>query len=256
METAAGILIKTPEQIEGIRKSCVLASEVLDYLAQFVIEGVSTNLLDKLAAEFIRENGATSACLGYGDHPFPKSICTSINEVVCHGIPSDRLLDDGDIINIDVTTILGGYFGDTSRMFAVGRVAQSAYKLMEVTARCLEIGIEQVRPGNRFGNIGYEIAKHAELNNFSVVRKFVGHGVGVKFHEPPQVVHIAEKDSGEEMLPGMIFTIEPMINEGSPRVVINEHDRWTATTIDKKLSAQYEHTVLVTESGHEILTKV
>ena len=248
------IIIKNKEQINGIRKSCKLAAETLSYLSEYVTPGISTEELDNLAAEFIKKNNAIAAPLNYKG--FPKSICTSINEVVCHGIPSTNdILKNGDIVNIDVTTILNGYYGDTSKTFAVGKVSKEAQDLIDITEKCLQAGIEQVYPNNHLGNIGFEIAKLAKSKGYSVVYQFVGHGTGLKFHEEPNVFHDAPKNSGPKLIPGTIFTIEPMISIGSPEVLISESDGWTATTIDKKLSAQFEHTVLVTEKKHEILTK-
>ncbi|MBE9468045.1 MAG: type I methionyl aminopeptidase [Bacteroidetes bacterium] len=249
------IIIKNQEQIEGIRKSSKLAGEVLKYIAQYVKEGVNTEYLDNKVDEFIRDHKAIPAPLNY--YGFPKSSCISLNDVVCHGIPSSKtILKPGDILNIDITTILDGYYGDTSNMFAVGEISDKAKKLIEATKHCLNLGIEQVRPENRFGNIGFVIARYAHSKGFSVVYEFCGHGVGVDFHEEPNVDHIARKNTGEKMKPGMIFTIEPMINLGRAKVNINKEDKWTATTIDNELSAQFEHTILVTNNGYEILTDV
>jgi len=247
------IIIKTPEQIDGIRKSSVLAANTLVYISEFVKEGVSTEFLDRKIEEFIRSYGAVPATLGYNG--YPKSSCISLNEVVCHGIPSSHtVLKNGDILNIDVTTILNGYYGDTSTMYTIGEVSEVAKSLIEVTRHCLDLGIQQVSPGNYFGNIGYFIDRYARSKEFSVVFEYCGHGVGIHFHEEPQVDHSARRNSGAKMRPGMIFTIEPMINEGRPRTVTDEEDGWTARTIDNKLSAQFEHTILVTETGYEILT--
>lgn len=249
------IIIKTAEQIEGIRKSSKLAAETLNFIAPYVKPGVTTEYLDDLMDKFIREHKAIPAPLNYNG--FPKSSCISPNSVVCHGIPSkDILLKDGDIVNIDVTTILEGYYGDTSRMFAVGEISEQAQNLLDVTKHCLNLGIQQVKPGSHFGNIGYFISRYAQSKGYSVVYEFCGHGVGVQFHEDPQVDHVGRKNSGPEMKPGMIFTIEPMINLGKARVTIDDEDGWTARTIDNKLSAQYEHTVLVTNEGVEVLTDV
>ncbi len=249
------ILIKTPEQIAGIRKSAKLAAQALDYAGQFVQEGVNTEFIDDKIDEFIRSHGAVSATKGYNG--YPKSSCISINEVICHGIPSKTtVLNDGDILNIDITTILDGYFGDTSRMFTVGNVDEASDRLIETTLHCLDLGIEQVKPGNRFGNIGFVIQRYAKAKGYSVVYEFCGHGVGVEFHEEPQVDHASRRNTGPEMKPGMIFTIEPMINQGKPKAVIDRNDGWTARTIDKRLSAQFEHTVLVTETGCEVLTDI
>lgn len=249
------IIIKTEEQIEGIRKSSKLAGEVLIYITDFVKEGVSTYYLDQLIHSFIVERGAIPATMNYNG--FPKSCCISLNDVICHGIPAeDVVLKTGDILNIDITTILNGYFGDTSKMFIVGQISESALKLVNATKHCLELGIQQVRPGNYFGNIGYAISRFAISQGFTVVYEYCGHGVGIEFHEEPQVDHAARKNSGPKMKPGMTFTIEPMINEGKPRVRVDEVDGWTARTVDNKLSAQFEHTILVTETGCEVLTDV
>ena len=249
------IIIKTPEQIDGIRRSSKLAGQSLIYIEPFVKAGVSTEYLDQLIHQFVIEHGAVPATLNY--EGYPKSCCISVNEVVCHGIPSaSTILKDGDILNIDVTTILDGYFGDTSRMYAVGEISPVAQKLIQVTKHCLDLGIKEVRPDNHFGNIGYVISKYAESQGFSVVFEFCGHGVGVRFHEGPDIDHTSRKNSGPKMRPGMIFTIEPMINEGKARVKVDSKDGWTARTIDLKLSAQFEHTILVTETGCEVLTDV
>ncbi len=250
-----GIIIKTPEQIEGIRKSSRLAAETLDYAEQFVAAGVSTALIDEKIEEFILSHGAIPAPKGYNG--FPKSSCISPNNVVCHGIPSPKIiLSEGDIINIDITTILNGYYGDTSRMFTVGNISNEAEKLIDTTWHCLSLGIEQVKPGNQFGNIGFVISRYAKAKGFSVVYEFCGHGVGLSFHEEPQVDHASRRNSGPKMKPGMIFTIEPMINQGKPKTNIDKYDGWTARTIDNKLSAQFEHTILVTETGYEVLTDI
>jgi methionyl aminopeptidase len=252
---AKKIIIKTPEQIDGIRKSSKLAGQTLEYIADFVKEGVSTEFLDQKIEAFIRKNGAIPATLGYGG--YPKSSCISLNEVVCHGIPSETtILKNGDILNIDVTTILNGYFGDTSKMFTIGDVSPVALELIEVTKHSMDLGIQQVKPGNQFGNIGFAISKYVKSKGYSVVYEFCGHGVGVEFHEEPQVDHAARRNTGPYMLPGMTFTIEPMINQGRPGTVIDKQDKWTARTIDNKLSAQFEHTILITETGYEVLTDV
>ncbi|MBI9072277.1 MAG: type I methionyl aminopeptidase [Melioribacteraceae bacterium] len=248
------IIIKNEEQIAGIRASSKLAAKTLEYIRPFVQPGVKTEVLDAKIEEFIRSHNAIPATLNYSG--FPKSCCISLNEVVCHGIPSSRELKDGDILNIDVTTILNGYFGDTSKMYTVGKVNNAATKLIKATERALEIGIEQVRPDNHLGNIGFEIDKYIRTKGYSVVYEYCGHGVGIQFHEPPQIEHSAPQNSGPKLFPGMIFTIEPMINQGVPHVITSKIDGWTVTTKDKKLSAQFEHTVLVTEDGYEILTQV
>ncbi len=249
------ILIKTKEQIDGIRKSCQLAAQTLDFAAQYVKAGVSTGFIDKKIEEFIITNSAVPATKGYNG--YPKSSCISLNEVVCHGIPSENsILKEGDILNVDVTTILNGFYGDTSRMFAVGTISQSAHKLVEATKHCLTLGIQQVIPDNYFGNIGFVISRYAKANGFSVVYEFCGHGVGISFHEEPQVDHTSRRNSGPKMKPGMIFTIEPMINQGKPGTKIDKNDGWTARSVDNKLSAQFEHTILVTETGYEVLTDI
>ena len=249
------IIIKTPEQIEGIRRSSRLAGQTLDYAEQFVEAGVTTEFIDDKIEEFILSNNAIPATKGYNG--FPKSSCISPNNVICHGIPSkDTVLQEGDIINIDITTILDGYFGDTSRMFTVGDVSPTADKLIETTLHCLDLGIEQVKPGNQFGNIGFVINRYAKAKGYSVVYEFCGHGVGIEFHEEPQVDHASRRNTGPEMKPGMIFTIEPMINQGRPKAVVDKKDGWTARTTDNKLSAQFEHTILVTETGCEVLTDI
>jgi methionyl aminopeptidase len=249
------IIIKTPEQIEGIRRSSKLAGQALEYIAEFIKEGVSTELLNQKIDAYLRENGAIPATLGYGG--YPKSCCISINEVVCHGIPSEKvILKNGDILNIDVTAILNGYYGDTSKMYTVGEVSPIALDLIEVTKHGMNLGIQQVKPGNYFGNIGHAISKYVKSQGYSVVYEYCGHGVGVDFHEDPQVDHTSRRNTGPIMHPGMTFTIEPMINEGRPGTVVDKNDKWTARTIDNKLSAQFEHTILVTATGFEVLTDV
>jgi methionyl aminopeptidase len=253
------IVLKTREQIAGIRRSCQLAKQCLDMIEPYVVPGVETDELNARIAQFINLHGATSACLDY--RGYPKETCISVNEVVCHGIPGNRQLQEGDILNIDVTTVLDGYYGDTSRMYRVGQISPDAERLLKTTWMALHLGIQQVRPGNLIGMIGQVITRFAESQGYGVVEQFVGHGVGLQFHEPPQVCHYItksfmelENDEAVEMRPGMIFTIEPMINEGTNRIVV-ESDGWTAVTADRKLSAQYEHTVLVTDKGAEILTR-
>ncbi len=235
-----------------MRRAGRLASELLDHLEPMVKPGVSTLELNDEAERWTQAHGATSAPLGY--HGFPKSICTSINEVVCHGIPNAKqILKDGDIINIDVTPILDGYHGDTSRTFFVGTPAPTAKKLVEVTQECMMRGIAEVKPGARIGDIGAAIQDYAESNGFSVVRDFVGHGVSRIFHTAPQVPHYGKRGKGKRLRQGMVFTIEPMINEGTWEVEVMA-DKWTALTKDRKLSAQFEHTIAVTPDGVEILT--
>jgi methionyl aminopeptidase len=249
------IIIKTQDQIEGIRKSSQLAAQALDFAGQFVKAGISTGFIDDKIEEFILSHGAIPATKGYNG--YPKSSCISLNEVVCHGIPSEQtILKEGDILNIDVTTILNGFYGDTSRMFWVGEISQDAEKLIAVTKHCMNLGIQQVIPGNYFGNIGFAINRFAKAKGFSVVYEFCGHGVGVDFHEEPQVDHASRRNTGHKMKPGMIFTIEPMINQGRAGTKIDKHDGWTARSVDNKLSAQFEHTILVTETGFEVLTDV
>ncbi|MBO6517292.1 MAG: type I methionyl aminopeptidase [Bacteroidia bacterium] len=253
------IKIKNEKQIEGIRKSSQLAAACLKHLEQFVKPGVTTKELDTIALEFMKEHGATSATFGYKGHgpiPFSGHICTSVNDVICHGVPNEYELKDGDILNVDVTPILDGYFGDTCRMYEVGNVSQESKDLIEVTRECLQLGIKECYPGNRFGNIGYAISEYAESKGYSVVYEFCGHGVGLQFHEDPEVSHIARKNTGKRMRPGMIFTIEPMINTGKARMKVDKSDGWTARTIDGGLSAQFEHTILITEDGCEALTDV
>jgi len=252
------IIIKTPEQIEGIRKACCLAARTLDFITYHIKPGVTTEHLDTLIEDFTRQHNAIPAPLNYkGLHnspPYPKSTCISLNEVICHGIPNERVLQEGDILNIDVTPILDGYYGDTSRMFAVGNISEEAQYLLDASKECMNIGIRQIKPGVRFGNIGWHIYRYAALKGCSVVFQFCGHGVGLAFHEPPQVAHVSKANTGPIMQENMIFTVEPMINLGKPEAIIDEQDKWTARTVDGKLSAQWEHTILVTEDGHEILT--
>ena len=246
-------LIKTPEQIEGIRRAGVINTGALDLVAKSIKEDMSTAEIDRLVAEYIADNGAIAACLGY--EGFPKSCCTSINEVVCHGIPSDEeLLWDGDIINVDVTTIKDGYYADASRMFMIGNVDAKVKRLVEETKRCLEIGAEAARPWGFVGDIGRAIEKYAKSKGYTVVRELAGHGVGLEFHEDPIVDHYDTHHRGMLLVPGMVFTIEPMINMGARDVFIDEEDGWTVVTEDELPSAQWEHTFLVTETGFEILT--
>lgn len=259
LQPLMAIKIKNAKQIEGIRKSSRLAAECLKYLEEFVKPGVTTKELDSKAAEFMKKHNATSATFGYRGHgvkPFSGHICTSPNDVICHGVPNDYALQDGDILNIDVTTVLDGYYGDTCKMYEVGNVSAEAKELLEVTKESLRLGMKQCYPGSRFGNIGYAIAEYVQPKGYSVVYEFCGHGVGLKFHEDPEVSHIADKNTGKRMRPGMIFTIEPMINTGKARSKVDKADGWTARTIDGGLSAQYEHTILITEDGFEALTDV
>jgi methionyl aminopeptidase len=253
-EKGSKIIIKNAEQIEGIRKSSQLAGNCLNEVGKFVKAGVTTEYLNNICRDYIRDHKGVSATVGYNG--YKHETCISINDVICHGIPGKQELRDGDILNIDVTTILDGYFGDTSKMYTVGGITEHAQKLIDVTKECLRIGIMQCRPGNRFGNIGYEINKYATSFGYSVVYEFCGHGVGVRFHEEPEVCHVDEKDTGPMMAAGMIFTIEPMINAGKARAKVDKHDGWTARTIDGKLSAQFEHTILITPTRPDVLTDV
>ena len=252
-----GIQIKTPEAIEKMRVAGRLAAEVLDYIEPFVKAGITTDELDRLCHNYMVDvQGCVPAPLNYapaGYKPYPKSICTSVNHQVCHGVPGDKALKNGDIVNLDITTIKDGYHGDTSRMFVVGEGSIQARRLCDITFECLWLGIAAVRPGAFLGDIGAAIQKHAEKNGYSVVREFCGHGIGERFHEEPQVLHYGKAGSGVPLKTGMIFTIEPMINAG--KAGIRElADGWTIVTKDHSLSAQWEHTILVTESGFEVLT--
>ncbi len=252
-----GIIIKTAEEIAAMRVAGRLAGEVLDYITPFVRPGVTTEELDRLCHDYmVNVQGCIPAPLNYappGYPPYPKSICASVNHQVCHGVPNDRPLKKGDIVNLDITTIKDGWHGDTSRMFIVGDASILAKRLCHVTLECLWLGIDQVRPGAHLGDIGAAIQRHAEKHGFSVVREFCGHGIGRSFHEEPQVLHYGKAGTGPELKPGMIFTIEPMINAG--KAAISElPDGWTIVTKDRSLSAQWEHTILVTETGHEVLT--
>ena len=240
------------EKFEKMRLAGNLASKTLDMITDHIKPNIATNKIDKLCYEFIRDNGGYSAPLFY--RGFTKSLCTSLNHVVCHGIPSEWILDEGDILNIDVTAIVEGYHGDTSRMFYVGEVPIKAKKLVDTTYQSMMNAIKILKPGIKLGDIGYEIQSHVEKNGFSVVRDFCGHGVSNVFHEPPNVLHYGKKNTGQEIQAGMTFTIEPMINAGKYDVkVLN--DGWTAVTKDKSLSAQFEHTVGISEDGYEIFTE-
>ncbi|MDF1512458.1 MAG: methionyl aminopeptidase [Anaerolineae bacterium] len=246
------IIIKTPAQIEGIYKSCQLTKKILDAVTPRIEPGITTQDVDTWVHQMTLDHGATPAPLNY--RGYPKSVCTSINEVICHGIPSpDRVLKSGDILNVDVTSILDGFYGDSSRMFLIGDVAAPARKLVTVTRECMMLGIAQVKPGNTVGDIGAAIQRYAEAHQYSVVRAFVGHGTGVFFHEPPDIPHYGTAGKGITLVENMIFTIEPMINIGTYHVNILD-DGWTAITQDKSLSAQWEHTVRVTADGVDILT--
>ncbi len=246
------ITIKNNEDIEKMRIAGRLAAEVLEMITPYVKEGVTTDELDKICHDYIvNVQQAIPAPLNY--HGYPKSICTSVNHQVCHGIPGPRKLKNGDIVNIDVTVLKDGYHGDTSKMFLIGKPSILAERLVKVTHECMLLGIEQVRPGAHLGDIGAAIQEHAEKNRFTVVREYCGHGIGKIFHEPPNVLHYGKRGTGDELRPGMIFTIEPMINAGKRDVKLLP-DNWTVVTKDHSLSAQWEHTILVTESGYEILT--
>ncbi|GAP93702.1 type I methionyl aminopeptidase [Leptolyngbya sp. NIES-2104] len=252
-----GIVLLSARELDKMRTVGKLAAQLLNHLEPLVKPGVSTQELNDEADRWMKDHGAISATLGYAppNHPpYPGSICTSINEVVCHGIPSPKqILKDGDILNIDVTPILEGYHGDTSRMFMVGEVSEKARKLVEVTKEAMMRGIAEVKPGARVGDIGAAIQEYAEANGFSVVRDMVGHGVGRVFHTEPQIPHFGKRGTGVKLRSGMVFTIEPMLNEGTYELKFLS-DRWTVITKDKKLSAQFEHTIAVTDDGYEILT--
>ena len=250
-----GIILKTEEQSSGIKKASRLAAKILDNLCQTAKAGTTTNELDLLAQKLHREAGAIAAPLGYGEPPFPKSICTSLNEVICHGIPNDRPLQEGDIVNIDVTSILNGYYGDCSRMVIIGKTSDQKKLVTEVSYQCLMEAIKICKPGLPIFEIGNVIEKIAKERNCSVVDQFVGHGVGVYFHEPPQIPH-HYNDLQIPLAKGMIFTIEPMINAGVKEAVIDYDNQWEARTKDLKPSAQWEHTLLITEKGVEILTVI
>jgi methionyl aminopeptidase len=248
-----GVQIHKPEDYEAMRKAGRLAAEVLDFITPHVVPGVSTGELDKLCHDFIVDHNAIPAPLNY--RGFPKSICTSVNHVVCHGIPDDqKILVNGDMLNIDITVILGGWHGDTSRMFTVGdKVSVRAQKLIQVTYEAMMKGVEMVKPGVTLGDIGHAIQQHGEAHRFSLVRDFCGHGIGKVFHAPPSVLHYGSPGTGVTLREGMFFTIEPMVNAGKFHVKILQ-DGWTAVTKDRKLSAQFEHTIAVTADGYEIFT--
>ncbi len=247
----SAIKIYQPEDFEGMRVAGRLVAETLDMITPFMVPGVTTQEIDDRIRDFTFANGGLPACLGYKG--YMKTVCTSINHVVCHGIPGDRVLKDGDIVNIDHSVIVDGWHGDSSRMFAIGDVGARARKLIDVTYESLALGIEQVKPGNTFGDIGFVIQRHVEAARMSVVRDFCGHGIGRIFHDSPNVLHYGRKGEGAVLKPGMFFTIEPMVNLGKPHVKVLS-DGWTAVTRDKSLSAQCEHTVGVTEDGVEVFT--
>ncbi len=239
------------EAFDGMHKAGRLAAETLDMLVPHMVPGVTTAEINRLVHEFIVERGGVPATLGY--RGYAHSTCVSINHVVCHGIPSDKTLKSGDIVNVDVTPIVDGWHGDTSRMYLIGDVPLKARKLVEVTYECLMLGIEQAKPGNHMGDVAHAIQQHAEKHRYGVVRDFCGHGLGLLFHDAPEVVHVGRPGTGPELKPGMIFTIEPMINIGRPDVKLLD-DGWTAVTRDRSLSAQFEHSIGITEEGCEIFT--
>ena len=251
------VSLKTPEEIAKMRVAGRLAAEVLDYIGPLIGPGMTTGEIDRLCHEYIvKEQQSTPAPLNYappGYQPYPKSICTSVNHVVCHGVPGEKKLKPGDIVNIDITVIKDGYHGDTSRMFYVGQPSIQAKRLCDVTFECMWRGIEAIRPGAHLGDIGYAIQSYAEEHGFSIVREFCGHGIGRKFHEEPQVLHYGRRGAGLKLEAGMIFTVEPMINAGKPDIR-QLADGWTIVTKDHSLSAQWEHTVLVAPDGYDVLT--
>ncbi len=249
-----GILLKNLEQIEKIRRACEVTSAILDELCSAAKAGVTTQELDDLSRELHAKAKATPAPLGYGTPPYPKTICTSLNEVICHGIPNQRPLQEGDIMNIDASAIVDGYFGDSSRMVIIGETSEEKRRVVDVSLECLLRAIEVCKPGGRVCDIGKAIEDYATSQRCSVVNQFVGHGVGVAFHEAPEVPH-HYNNLQIPFAPGMIFTIEPMINAGVREAIIDPHDKWTARTKDGKPTAQWEHTILITESGHEVLTR-
>lgn len=245
------IRLKTPDQIDGIRKAGDLVIETLDLVESHIRPGITTDAINTIVHDFTIRRGAVPAPLNY--RGFPKSVCVSVNEVICHGIPGPRTLADGDIVNVDVTSILGGYYADANKTFYVGTPGAGARKLVEVTRQCLAEGIRAVKPGNTIGDIGHAIQQLAEANGCSVVREFVGHGVGIDFHEPPQIPHYGRPATGVRLVPDMVFTIEPMINLGAKELLVLD-DGWTAVTRDGSLSAQFEQTLRVTDTGVESLT--
>ena len=240
------------EKFERMKIAGSLASKTLDMLTREIKEGISTNKIDKLGFEFIRDNGGYSAPLYY--RGFEKSLCTSLNHVICHGIPGERILEEGDILNVDVTAVVDGFYGDTSRMYSIGKISVKAQNLIDATYESLIKSIKILKPGIKLGDIGNEIQTYVEAKGFSVVRDFCGHGIGDKFHEPPNILHYGKKNIGAELKPGMTFTIEPMINSGKFDVKVLD-DGWTAVSKDKSLSAQFEHTVGIKDNGYEIFTE-
>ena len=247
-------LLKTPEQIDAIKKSAALNTAILDHVAKHIRAGMSTAEIDTLVFDYTTAHGGIPAPLGF--EGFPKSVCTSINNEICHGIPDENIiLQEGDIINVDVSTILNGYYSDASRMFAIGEISERAEKLLKVTKECVELGLAAAKPWGHLGDIADAINSHAKANGYSVVEEIGGHGIGLEFHEEPFVSFVAPKGTEMILVPGMMFTIEPMINEGSPDFFIDEDNGWTVYTEDDGLSAQIEYMVLVTETGIEVLTK-
>lgn len=246
-------LIKTPEQLEGIRKAGKLNTEILDMVAENIKAGMSTDDINTLVHNYTVEHGGIPAPLGY--QGFPKSVCTSVNDAICHGIPDkNQILQDGDIINVDVTTILDGYYADASRMFLIGNVSDEAKKLVEVTKESVDLALKEVKPWGRLGDIGAVISEYVHQHGYTVLRDIGGHGVGNDFHEDPYVCHIGKRGTGMLLVPGMVFTIEPMVNEGAEDFFVDEENEWTVYTEDGSLSAQWEYTVAVTEDGVEIIT--
>ena len=247
-------LIKTPEQLEGIRKAGKLNTAILDMVAENIKAGMSTDDINTLVHNYTVEHGGIPAPLGY--QGFPKSVCTSVNDAICHGIPDpNQILQDGDIINVDVSTILNGYFSDASRMFTIGEVSPEAERIVRVTKECVELGLKAAKPWGHLGDIAYAINSHAQENGYSVVEEIGGHGIGLEFHEEPFVSYVTPKGSEMVLVPGMMFTIEPMINQGSPEFYVDEDNGWTVYTDDDGLSAQIEYMVLIKEDGVEVLTK-
>ena len=247
-------MLKTTEQIEMIRKSANLNTAVLDHVAANIKAGMSTADIDKLVYDYTTQHGGIPAPLNY--QGFPKSVCTSINNVVCHGIPDENeILEEGDIINVDVSTILNGYYSDASRMFTIGEIDERAERIVRVTKECVELGLKEAKPWNHLGDIAHAINSHAQAHGYSVVEEIGGHGIGLEFHEDPYVCYVAPKGTEMVLVPGMIFTIEPMINEGSPDFFVDEDNEWTVYTEDDGLSAQVEYMVLITEDGAEVLSK-
>jgi methionyl aminopeptidase len=253
--TQFGIVLKTPAQIEKIRIACKAAAQILDELCRHAKEGVTTQELDDLSRELHRKFNATPAPLGYGNPPYPKTICTSLNEVICHGIPDNRPLQKGDIVNIDVSPIIDGFYGDCSRMVAIGPISEEKQRVMDTSLQCLNLAIDVCRVGKEVWHIGQAIEDYARTKRCSVVNEFVGHGVGIAFHEAPEIPHHYNQIK-IPFAPGMIFTIEPMINAGVREGELDKKDGWTVRTKDRKPSAQYEHTLLITPHGPEILTLI